>query len=228
MRELSIGGTCVGLEILWKDKEGYVLYWTVVCYYIPTLLPHFSSKSLPHFNSWDANHLPWVLGNIWGSSEANIFPCPHIYVGLEKIRVRFRWKHPSNIKLHFVGWEVGLMLFTTCCLQPGKIPSLYNAFFACLDSFSEINLLGVLPHCNPTSQHYLQHQWSISPWKWNIWLQFLHVDRHCILLMELFELHVYGEKLFDLILVLRYIFISHFFLSYTQDHCWGLRVYSFT
>jgi len=171
------------------------IYWTVVCYYILTFFPRFSSKSLPHFNSWDANHLPWVLGNIWGSSETNIFPCPHI-CRFRKIRVRFRWKHPSNIKLNFVGWEVGLMLFTTCCLQPGKIPSLYNAFFACLGSFSEINLLGVLPHCNPTSQHCLQHQWSISPWKWNIWLQFLHVDRHCILLMD-----------FDLILVLRYVFI---------------------
>jgi len=42
-------------------------------------------------------------------------------------------------------------------LQPAKIPSLYNAlsFLACLDLFSEINLLGALPHCNPTSQHYL-------------------------------------------------------------------------
>jgi len=31
--------------------------------------------------------------------------------------------------------------------------------------------------------------------------------------MELFEFHAYGEKLFDLILVLRYIFISHFISS---------------
>jgi len=31
--------------------------------------------------------------------------------------------------------------------------------------------------------------------------------------MELFELHVYGEKLFDLMLVLRCIFISHFVYS---------------
>jgi len=41
-----------------------------------------------------------------------------------------------------------------CCLQPAKIPSLCNAFLACLDSLSEINLLGALPHCNPTSQQY--------------------------------------------------------------------------
>jgi len=40
-------------------------------------------------------------------------------------------------------------------LQPAKIPSLYNAFLACLDLFSEINLLAALAHCNPTSQHYL-------------------------------------------------------------------------
>ena len=37
------------------------------------------------------------------------------------------------------------------------------------------------------------------------------------------------EKLFDLILVLRYIFRSHFIsssCSYTQDHCWVLCVYT--
>jgi len=41
-----------------------------------------------------------------------------------------RWVHvlrcmkiQSNIKFHFVGWEVRLMLFTTCCLIPDKIPS---------------------------------------------------------------------------------------------------------
>jgi len=32
--------------------------------------------------------------------------------------------------------------------------------------------------------------------------------------MELFEFHVYGERLFDLILVLRYIFISFIFISF--------------
>ena len=154
MRELSIGGTCVGLEILWKDKEGYVLYWTVVCYYILHCFPTSVQNPCPTSTA----EMPITCPGYWVTFEAAVkqisFPVL-TYVGLEKIRVRFRWKHPSNIKLHFVGWEVGLMLFTTCCLQPGKIPSLYNAFFACLDSFSEINLLGVLPHCNPTSQHYL-------------------------------------------------------------------------
>jgi len=42
-----------------------------------------------------------------------------------------------------------------CSYKLLRFPSLYNAFLACLDSFSEINLLGALPHCNPTSQHYL-------------------------------------------------------------------------
>jgi len=38
--------------------------------------------------------------------------CYHSYAVLRCMKIQ------SNIKFHFVGWEVWLMLFTTCCLQP--------------------------------------------------------------------------------------------------------------
>jgi len=48
MRELSVGGACVGLEVLWKDNKGYVLYWTVVCYH-PYIVSPLQFKILAPF-----------------------------------------------------------------------------------------------------------------------------------------------------------------------------------
>jgi len=61
------------------------------------------------------------------------------------------YKGTKQYQISLCGLRFRLTLFTTCCLQPAKIPILYNAFLPCLDSFSEINLRGALPHCNPTN-----------------------------------------------------------------------------